>query len=60
MELEYIYSKLCWYDKRHPDYDEQENEGTKPRVNCFCDNCFYGRDELALEILKTRPKGAIN
>jgi hypothetical protein len=27
-------------------YDDEE-ERPKPRENCHCDNCFYGRDKLA-------------
>lgn len=49
-----IYSNLCAYDKRSTDYIEPEDDEDEkePRKNCFCDNCFYSRDELALEILK--------
>ena len=31
-----IYDDLCTYD---------------PRINCACDNCFYGRDRLALQLI---------
>jgi hypothetical protein len=54
MTIEDIYESLCAYDPRNPDYDKDcERE---PRTNCSCDNCFYGRDELALEILKLRKE----
>lgn len=55
MEKQDIYNNLCSYDKRSPDYDEEDGEFRKPRDKCFCDNCFYGRDELALEILNIKP-----
>ncbi len=44
-----ILSRLCYYDKRNPDRDE---EAEKPNKECFCDNCFYGRTKLAEHILK--------
>lgn len=54
-----VYSYLCWYDPRHPEYEPLEQweidlgeQPTPPRENCSCDNCFYGRDLLAVEILK--------
>jgi hypothetical protein len=45
-----IYEKLCSYDKRNPDCILEEDE-EKPREDCYCDNCFYGRHELAEIIL---------
>jgi hypothetical protein len=30
------------------------DEGDVPRDDCFCDNCTYGRDSLAIEILLLR------
>ena len=50
MTLEEVYENLCSYDKRSPCYSDDLDR--KPRLNCFCDNCFYGRDKLALELLK--------
>lgn len=55
MELNEIYEKLCYYDERNPDsvaLELEVHERKPPRENCFCDNCFYGRDRLALEILR--------
>lgn len=52
-----IYEDLCYYDKRNPEYvgeDEPERKSKK----CFCDNCFYGRDRLANEIISLQ-KGKI-
>ena len=49
-----ILSNLCIYDKRNPDFIIQEDEdfNREPRINCFCDNCFYSRDKLATDLLK--------
>lgn len=49
-----VLMSLCIYDSRNPNwfnfgYDEQEIP-----ENCSCDNCFYGRHDLALEIIKLR------
>jgi hypothetical protein len=68
MEAYEILSNLCVYDKRSPDFEEnypasEYGEGRDkdgffkepypiPRNNCYCDNCFSGRDSLALEILR--------
>lgn len=50
-ELE-IKENLCWFDPRNPNYPE----GEERRDDCHCDNCFYGRDKLANEILKEQAK----
>lgn len=49
MEMQYILSKLCYYDKRHPSYDPEIGERD---IDCHCDNCFYGRHEMAVYILE--------
>ena len=54
MTIEEIKSNLCYYDQETPnnnlgDFDEEYSR--KPRENCYCDNCFYGRDKLARYIL---------
>ena len=68
MELKEIYSNLCLYDPRNEYYQdmlsmskqdgesiEEFKEGMhKPGINCSCDNCFYGKNKLALEILRLR------
>jgi hypothetical protein len=56
MDIEEIKSNLCYYDDRNPNRDKltEKKEG-----KCFCDNCFYGRDELAnamLKILQTKKE----
>ena len=54
---------ICVHDPRSPYfndlhyYDEPEDL-PEPRGKCFCDNCFYGRDKLAIEII--RLKGELN
>lgn len=45
-----VKENLCIRDKNNPCYDV---EGKLNRwEGCMCDNCFYGRDELAQEIIK--------
>lgn len=51
-----IKKNLCLYDSENPNnnldaYDE--DDGPEPRNNCACDNCFYGRDKLAVQLLET-------
>lgn len=62
MTEEGVREKLCSNDPRHPFWavlygELLDEEAPAPRENCYCDNCFYGRDELAVEIL--RLKGLI-
>ena len=61
MEMQKILESLCYYDKRNPDctadddYIESKKESLKKKnKSCSCDNCFYGRTELAEEILKLK------
>jgi len=57
MKEETIFENLCIYDERNPNYYQggfDEDEKRKPRINCNCDNCFYGKDKLALEIIKLK------
>jgi len=55
MTQEEIYSNLCIRDPRNPEFDtiyyDEDDEKPIPREKCSCDNCFYGRDVLAIEIL---------
>lgn len=58
MELEEVYIYLCGYDLRNPDNIldillELDEDFAAPE-DCACDNCFYGRTELAKEILRLR------
>lgn len=52
-----VYESLCYKDERNLLYYvlDEDNPPT-PRDNCSCDNCFYGRDELALYILFLEDK----
>jgi len=34
---------LCRYDKRNPNFDDEDVKQTP----CACDNCFYRRTDLA-------------
>jgi hypothetical protein len=66
MTIEKIKSYLCYYDTRNPEgvslyikwspeiYDEEEISkfGEFSKEECACDNCFYGRHNLANYILE--------
>lgn len=60
MDLKDVCDKLCYYDDRSPEYADmlecydEIDVKPEPRKDCYCDNCFYGRDKLALEILRLR------
>ena len=58
-----IKENLCYYDLRNPDginsggllSDDEIKEdgyGEYRKNDCSCDNCFYGRTELAEQLLK--------
>lgn len=55
MDSREVAKNLCYYDKRNPEgnfvNDPEYYEG-KPVGDCSCDNCFYGRTELAEEIIR--------
>ena len=51
MNKQEVYENLCWYDERNPNNDYNDGD-TEPRKDCYCDNCFYGRDKLAMEIIR--------
>ena len=55
MEYEEILENLCLSDTRNPLHSDVYQEGDEvppPRIECYCDNCFYGRDKLALALLE--------
>ena len=64
MTLEEIKENLCCYDLRNPgntvvinftpEEIKEEGYGTHAKVDCYCDNCFYNRTQLAEELLKTK------
>jgi len=53
MNLDDVYTKLCYYDKRNPvgnwSYDLAYEP---PEGECYCDNCFRGKHELACRIIE--------
>ena len=51
MKTEDILGRLCYYDKRNPDYDAEIIESKATNKTCFCDNCFNGRTKMAEHIL---------
>ena len=48
------HTRLCVNDPRHPDFVDYGEDNLPARENCACDNCFYGRDAMALEIIRLR------
>jgi len=48
-----IFNNLCVYDERNPCYIPFD--GVFPE-KCHCDNCFYGRNKLSLEILRLQDE----
>lgn len=48
-----IKEQLCYYDKRHPNYTKSDKKIYKDN-NCYCDNCFRGKHELANELLRVK------
>jgi hypothetical protein len=48
-----VRDNLCNYDPEYSHYiqDDEDTELIAPRSSqCYCDNCFYGRDKLAIKI----------
>jgi hypothetical protein len=59
MSEQEIKSNLCYYDPKNPNnnLDAYEDEDRpQPRKKCYCDNCFYGRDKLAMQLLEVIRK----
>lgn len=59
MDIQDVLQNLCYYDSRNPDNpldkdDQLDYDSRNKKVNCYCDNCFYGRDRLANEILRLK------
>jgi hypothetical protein len=55
MDIQEVKKKLCYYDKRNPNsnFEIEEIDNIKcEKGNCFCNNCFYDRTELAEYILE--------
>jgi hypothetical protein len=59
-------TKLCYYDKRNPDFqikeeygydkEEVESTGNFSKKDCACDNCFYGRSKLTEQLIWQQDK----
>jgi len=56
MDNKEIYASLCYYDARNDCLLLDEDSPPPRRHDCSCDNCFYGRDKLANEILNLQDK----
>lgn len=65
MKIKDVAARLCYYDTRNPDgvttfltKSEITDLGftTKPKDNCYCDNCFYGRTLLAEYIFRIKRR----
>jgi hypothetical protein len=60
MDIEEIYGNLCYHDLRNINNyysdgdDDPEDTGPLRQDECYCYNCFYGRDKLAMEIIRLR------
>ena len=62
LTIEEIKSNLGYYDPENPNnylggFDDEDSI-TPRESDCACDNCFYGRDKLALYILSTARIGS--
>lgn len=58
--LELALNHLCLRDHRSPMFDElygADDTIPLPRNGCSCDECFYGRDAMALVILQQLSQG---
>lgn len=68
MTNEEIHTKLCFHDPRNPNYNELDSirvkETWKSRKyvpeQCYCDNCFYGRTELAEQLLLLKNNNTVD
>lgn len=57
MTKDEVRQNLCYKDAAHPDYIDNYgyldyDEMPEPRKRCYCDNCFSGCDDLAVELLR--------
>ena len=59
MDKQDRFKSLCVFDPRNLfnciDEDDSPRDSERKDV-CYCDNCFYGRDKLANEILRLMEK----
>jgi len=56
MTRDELHEKLCTHDPRSPYHDPLVEDGERSVTgeDCSCDNCFYGRHRLAVELLRER------
>jgi len=52
MTINEIKSSLCYWDSRNLNGGGEEYIETEESVECHCGNCFYGRTQLAEELIK--------
>lgn len=59
MEKNKVLENLCYYNIRNPNNILQMSDEighVKPQLDCYCNNCFYGRTKLAEYILELLDK----
>lgn len=61
MTRDEVVQELCYRDKRNPMWEDihgwQDPEDIPERGDdCYCDNCFYGRDKLARALLRAMER----
>jgi hypothetical protein len=61
MTPEEVAECLCVHDRANPNWlslhcDLDMEDIPQPRNGCSCENCFYGRDRLALEIIRAQEE----
>lgn len=47
---------LCYRDPRNPYFGNSVYDVVVPRKDCPCDNCYYGRDKLAVQVIDLQQK----
>lgn len=50
-----IKQQLCIYDKRNPYNDTDQPEKINGQI-CNCDSCYYGKHQLASELLRVKSE----
>jgi len=56
MNTQQIKEQLCYYDKRNPLGVYRETDEPHNTDDCYCDNCFRGKHDLANELLRVKEK----
>jgi hypothetical protein len=59
MTKERVLERLCHHDPRNPhyvDFGDGTQQPYNPDSPCACDNCYYGRTEMALHILSMQDQ----